>query len=207
MKKSIALLTFLCFSQVFYAQGKFSAEIGGGLGFVFGGDRSFRNSPVEGRGEIFASIESRPKNSNFSIGISLAASSNIDLSFDSNKQNDELTVLNPFSIRAYLTLVKMDYNFDNLKFRPFISMGIGQNTFVRRFELLSNGNAQRVKANHFALAPRIGLNFNQIIVSAKYVWTGKTPQFEGQDFSGNNVILNSEQMGFLYLSISYKFNI
>ncbi|MGB5820953.1 MAG: hypothetical protein WBG90_15815 [Saonia sp.] len=203
---NLPFVIFFLICSNLYAQNIFSGEIGAGIGPVFGGEKLFRNK-LEARGAIFSGIHYK-MGEKISIGILGSTSIALDLPFvETDIQGEEITILDSFDVNANTLLFELQYQWIDKNYKPFISLGVGTNSFVRKLYFDENDKPIRAKKSSWAIAPKIGLQIENFNLSMNYLFAGKTPSFNGTDSDGFPRVLNEAKFGIFYFSASYNFDI
>ena len=116
---------------------------------------------------------------------------------------DNRIVLSPFDTKTSMSLAKVQYDLKTGSFRPFVALGLGQNTY---FTNINDAGVDKVRRANFAAMPEVGIKIDDLSLSAKYLLGGRGPSFSGIGERGEEMVLESEIMSILYFTLGYSFH-
>ncbi|GEM_PF-2993540 len=91
-------------------------------------------------------------------------------------------------------------------FRPYLGMSVGGNNYWFNVNTIE---ADMVNRWNLAVTPEVGVDINKFKVALRYLIGGETPAFSGTrppSFGGNEVVLVSDQINVIMVTIGYTFN-
>lgn len=98
------------------------------------------------------------------------------------------------------------YFIDIGMYRPFVGLGLGANNYWFNVNTVE---AERVNRWNFSFTPEIGLGIDKVSIALQYVFGGTTPDFNGTrpiEYGGNEVVLTSERLNLIFLTLGYTFS-
>lgn len=174
-------------------------SVGGGLGLG-----KIVNEDAEGRaikGLLFIQANYH-LNEKLSFGIELGTAGNLSPVEDNNEVIGNRIILSPYDTKTNTVLGKFYYSFKLKKLDTYAAIGLGTNKYFTNVNLPDTDVVDRV---NFAAMPEIGVRIDGLSISARYLFGGRGPSFEGVDERGDNYSLASENMSILYFTLGYNF--
>lgn len=136
------------------------------------------------------------------VGFEVGTAGNFSPVEENEVSNATSITLSPFDTNHTILLLKGDYTFGQGELRPYVSLGLGTNTYFTNVHV---GDVNKVKRTNFGVMPEVGLRIAQLGLSAKYILAGDSPEFSGTNEADQEVTLESERISILYFTLSYSF--
>jgi hypothetical protein len=202
--KSILLLLLSGTCITGYSQ-RISNYISGGLGTSL--EKNIEGCTEQNRSRYIGSMSIYCRlTDRFSVGAEAITSGRLDVfgksSCDITDPADNSLKLSPSNLKSGTVLLHGKMNlFQYKEMEPYISMGMGVNTYYYSEPVKGAGRLRKMSP---VVCPEFGLNMYKFQFACKLIMGGKTPSFSGVDEHERAVTLQSTKPNQVYLTIGYQ---